>query len=707
MLTSAINEPILKKALLASATDKWAQRIMKIKNGSGILFPYFDTEGMFLDYRLRLDKPVLDTEGKVLKKYHQNKGTSLTCYFIKDTVPLLQDASTPLLITEGEKKMLSLASNLPSGEYAPISYPGVWNFKAKGENRLSEVWNNIPMDKREVYWIPDTDIFTNPNVAQAGKLFLNLLVNSGATVHIIDLRKEGCEDKIGADDFISKFSLKELIERVNNPISVHSKYNNVFEFIDNPPITESNIIFTNATIRRKELLSNIRDKLSISPDIFKYGSSLIQIKDLNYEVINSYNISSVMSDLDIEFASGSKDRPIYKLMPPDLARTFVFSNFSKTGYKEITLFSDHPVYTESWNLSNAGYNDTEKTYYAGADIQPVRSLDLIETITKEFLFKNRASLCNYIALLLTSILRNKYRGDRPFGAFSGNRPQIGKTLSCKLLSIVATGKTPETITYTRDQIELEKQIGARISKNDVLLIDNVKSQIPVESSVLEKLITDDPVSFRELGTSNTITKPNTLITLVTMNDAIFCQDLISRALPIEFFLDDATDPSAIQYENDNLCSFTQSNRSAIIQELCGMVEVWKDKGSPVCEEKFRFRRWSQEIGGILMANGFIEFLDNLETASALYDKYLHDLGVLFEDILNQDVTAMALLEICEIKGLFSDIRSVKKAPIAMSHMLSRYIGRKIPLTDGKSFILKDGRWDSHRKLKTYIAEQKS
>jgi len=694
----------MKKALLSSVNEQWASKIMKIRNGSGILFPYFDTEGMFIDYRLRLDNPIQDESGKVIKKYHQNKGTSLTCYFLKEHISILQDTATPLVITEGEKKMLSVASNLPLNKYATVSYPGVWNFKTKGEKKLSETWSSIPVDKRDVYWIPDTDIFSNPNVAQAGKLFLNLLVNSGATVHIVDLRKDGYSDKIGADDFISQFSLKEFINRINNPISAYSKYNKVFEFINNSPVTASNIIFINATIRRKDLLATIRDKISVGEDIFKYGSNLIQVKETSYDAINSYNLSSVMSDLDIEFASGSEERPIYKLMPPDLARTFIFSNFSKTGYKEINLFSDHPIYTDDWTLSNTGYNEAEKTYYAGAAIEPKRSLEFVESLTREFLFKNRASLCNYIALLLTSILRNKYRGDRPFGAFSGNRPQIGKTLSCKVLSIIATGKTPETITYTRDQIELEKQLGSRVTKSDILLIDNVKSHIPVESSVLEKLITDDPVSFRELGTSNTITKPNTLVALVTMNDAIFCQDLISRALPIEFFLDDATDPSAIQYENNNLCSFTQSHRTEIVQELCGMVERWKEGGKPICNKKFRFRRWAQEVGGILMANGFIEFLDNLETASALYDKYLHDLGLLFEDVLNKEITATALLELCEIKGLFEDIRGVKKAPIAMSHMLSRYIGRKIPLSNGDSFVLKDGRWDAHRKLKTYITE---
>ena len=705
MITSAINENTMRQAYLSSVDDRWAFKIMKIKNGSGILFPYWSMEGSFLDYRLKMDKPVYDEAGKVIKKYHQKPNTSLTCYFLKESIKLLQDAKAPLLVTEGEKKLLSIESNILKGQYGAVSYPGVWNFKTRGEKKLSEQWADIPLDKRDVYWLPDTDIFSNQNVAQAGKLFLNLLVDSGATVHIVDLRKPDQKEKIGTDDFISRYSPEELVERINNPISVFSKYDKVYEFINKKPFSTPSTIFTSSSLRRKTLLGTMRDKIAECKNIYKYGSELIWVEDKKYETINCNNLSSVMSDLDIEFAGGTEERPVYKLLPPDLARTFCYSSFYRTGYKEISLFADHPVYNDKWELTNSGYDSNEGIYYSGEEIKPIKSLELINIITKDFLFKNRASLCNYLALLLTSVLRNKYRGDKPFGALSGNRPQIGKTLSCKLLSIVATGRTPETITYTSNQIELEKQMGARAAKSDILMVDNVKSQIPVESAVLEKLITDDPISFRELGTSRTITRPNTLITLITMNDAIFCQDLITRTLPIEFYLSDETDPSEIKYENDDLCNFVQTRRLELIQELCGMVETWKDKGAPICEKKFRFRRWAQDVGGILMANGFVEFLDNLETASALYDTYLHDIGMLFEDVLNQSVTASELIEICELKNIFDDIRETKKPVIAMAHLLSRYAGKKIPLSSGEFFRLREGRYDSHRGLKTYVAEQ--
>lgn len=272
------------------------------------------------------------------------------------------------------------------------------------------------------------------------------------------------------------------------------------------------------------------------------------------------------------------------------------------------------------------------------------------------------------------------------------------------MAIVAEGSFPESITYNRNQDEFEKNIGARLVQRDVVFVDNIKSNDPVDSPVLERLITDDPISFRKLGFSQTITRPNTSIVLMTMNQATFCADLISRLLPIEFYLEDGREPTEKKFSTDSLSDYVKANRTRILQELCGMIEVWKEQGQPLAQREFRFRQWAKEIGGILEVNGFGAFLTNLHTAQSEYSKDTSGLGILFRNILGKVVLVDELLRICHSENLFPEILSARGPAISLANLLGRHLSKTISLPDGNAFILKNGPLDRHRKVKTYVAE---
>jgi len=181
-------------------------------------------------------------------------------------------------------------------------------------------------------------------------------------------------------------------------------------------------------------------------------------------------------------------------------------------------------------------------------------------------------------------------------------------------------------------------------------------------------------------------------------------DITRRALPISFFLAEDTDPSRIKYNHLSLEDFVKENRTQILQELCGMVETWKDAGRPISKKDFRFRSWAEDVGGILLANGFTAFLDNLETAYSEYDKTSHEIGRLFEDHLDQSLTAVELTKICMQENLFPELfENAKKATTSLSHLLTKYLGKRIPLPNQNSCVLKEGRWNPSLKVKTFIA----
>lgn len=751
---SCISEEIIALAELESTTLERALEAVGM-NDTGILFSYYDFDGQVIGYRQRNDNPPIGMDGKKIK-YTQARGTSLCCYFIRSDAPRILDATIPLLVTEGEKKLLTVKSLQGFRDQAGVSYPGCWNMKMKGEDELVEIWQTIPFEGRDVVWVPDTDFFCNPTVTSAGLFFVKCLAKAGAKIQLVDLRHDEEMGKVGLDDFIKKCGSAEFEKRVSVPLwtftserlavsgvvaeedSVRAAINKIIYLNDTSldfalkkikgetglsmktlrevakhmrsawqanfeRSDEDDEIRVDSSIRRYEVLSRIGTLLSSQEDLFRYGTSIIKVTKHGKILIDQSTLPAKVLEIGVECAKGSKERKQYELLQEGLAKAFVNNTSFFRDFREIEFFTTHPTYDSKWNRVLPGYNEADKIYFSGEAVEPSRSKKLVHEITKDFLFKNEASRQNFIALLITILLRPRFNGDRPFAGMTGNRPNLGKTLACKVAAFMADGRTPKTITCNPSQEELEKHTAAVIRDQDSVVYDNVKT-LRLDSPVIERMITDDPISFRLLGQTKTITRPNTTIVCISMNQAKFSPDLISRCLPVEFYLSDDLDPLDKKFSINSLIDFVATHRQDIFAELCGMVEVWKEKGMPTCDKPFRFREWARYVGGILEANGYTEFLDNLESAASEYDKDSHEVGAMFEDVLGQNVTADRLYEICKSKSLFTQFLDLKRPASALASVLSRYVDKKVPLPDGRIALVGIGPWKGHEKTKTYTAK---
>ncbi len=99
--------------------------------------------------------------------------------------PVLKDVSIPLNITEGEKKALK---GCQEGLYC-IAISGLWNWKVKNENKLIPDFDQIALDGRTVYLIPDNDWLEpnrngeRKNLKRAVYDFAYLLIDRNAKVY--------------------------------------------------------------------------------------------------------------------------------------------------------------------------------------------------------------------------------------------------------------------------------------------------------------------------------------------------------------------------------------------------------------------------------------------------------------------------------------------------------------------------------------------
>lgn len=75
--------------------------------------------------------------------------------------------------------------------------------------------------------------------------------------------------------------------------------------------------------------------------------------------------------------------------------------------------------------------------------------------------------------------------------------------------------------------------------------------------------------------------------------------------------------------------FLPRNRGRIEAEFRGMIETWKEAGCPLDRSvKHPMSRWARTIGGILMVNGFTDFLSNYGTRKTADDPIRESLAIL-------------------------------------------------------------------------------
>jgi hypothetical protein len=184
---SGLSDETIKDAKIYSVPPKDISRKFEghfLKVESLLSFPYPGLDG-FERYKL------FPPQGSA--KYYQKSGTLARLYFPPAVLPILQDVSIPLCITEGEKKALKATQE---GIYC-LGLGGLWSWSdGTDEKNLIADFDKVVWKGRAVYLIPDND-WLNPdrhgerkNLKQAVYELAYRLIDRGTKVFIVELPKE-------------------------------------------------------------------------------------------------------------------------------------------------------------------------------------------------------------------------------------------------------------------------------------------------------------------------------------------------------------------------------------------------------------------------------------------------------------------------------------------------------------------------------------
>ena len=195
---------------------------MPKRMASGIVFQFRDSAGNLNGYsRFKPDAPRKDRNGKPIK-YESPRGQPNHIYIPPNTAAaLVAEQLAMLLITEGEKKSLAAdQAGIPC-----LGLVGVFGWKDSKHERLLPDLELIEWRGRKVVIGFDSDIATNPNIADAESRFAAQLVNRGAIVTVIRLPDGPDGQKMGLDDFLVQHGVDAfwiLLNKAEAPAAVDS-----------------------------------------------------------------------------------------------------------------------------------------------------------------------------------------------------------------------------------------------------------------------------------------------------------------------------------------------------------------------------------------------------------------------------------------------------------------------------------------------------
>ncbi|MEV4317109.1 hypothetical protein [Actinocrispum sp. NPDC049592] len=245
---------------------------------------------------------------------------------------------------------------------------------------------------------------------------------------------------------------------------------------------------------------------------------------------------------------------------------------------------------------------------------------LLDQFLADFPWRTDADRANYLALLVTPIIRPYTRALSPFGVIDATMPGSGKTI---LTSCVGLMIGQRVLTWTDSEDELRKAITTVMPDQvGAVVFDNLEEGTVVNSANLARLMTEQTWTDRRLGTNSAATYPNDKLWLATGNNLRVGGDMASRTVWVQLDPDCPRPEARTGFTIPNLDSWIldPANRAVVLRHVLILILDWTAHGAPVSTSvpvMRQFTRWARMVGGFLEHHGIPAFLANAETSRSL------------------------------------------------------------------------------------------
>jgi len=380
------------------------------------------------------------------------------------------------------------------------------------------------------------------------------------------------------------------------------------------------------------------------PALFVRAGHLVRIAFKDRFIIEPINESSLRGAMAraAGFANVTTNKEgnqaIRKVNPPlDVARD-VLSLGEWPGFPELTGIIEAPVLRPDGSvITTPGHDAATKLFYAPRE--ELRSITILDNPTKadaviaadfilsevlvDFPFKDRASMANTLALLLTIVARPMIAGNVPLALLDKPQAGTGASLIADIASLIAIGTPAHAMGAPESDDEWRKAItSSLLGGNPIISIDNVEGKL--RSPSLSRALTSKIWQDRHLGKSEMLDIPQRAIWVATGNNIQIGGDIARRAYWTRLDASMARPWLRSEFKHPNILEWTEKNRASILSALITIARAWVVAGRPPSTARALggFKEWVDVIGGMLEFAGIEGFLEN---ASELYDSMDQDI----------------------------------------------------------------------------------
>ncbi len=285
-------------------------------------------------------------------------------------------------------------------------------------------------------------------------------------------------------------------------------------------------------------------------------------------------------------------------------------------------------------LQTAGYDRATGLYLASkVPLKPVPAEPsamqvraarefLLHRFLGDFPWVGDADKANYLALLVTPVLRSYLRTLIPFGVVTSTMPSSGKTiLTCGLGMLYGQ----RVLTWTNSDEELRKAITSVLADPvGTIIFDNLAEGTAIDSPVLARLITDRTWADRLLGKNSTASFANDRVWTATGNNLRLGGDMRTRAVLVGLNPDTPRPEDRTGFEIPHLDQWilAPDNQRDVLWHLLVLVADWTRNGAPRHQglTMRQFTPWAEAVGGFLAHHGIGGFLANVDTVRNIDDE---------------------------------------------------------------------------------------
>ena len=326
-------------------------------------------------------------------------------------------------------------------------------------------------------------------------------------------------------------------------------------------------------------------------------------------------------------------------------------------------------YMDGFKPIQPGYNDLgpgHRILFLGQPPKPVWSLDTINAFLDAMPFASNADRTNTIAAGLTVRLRRQWLGEKPLVAITSTQSHSGKTTTADFIR----GAVPKAdLLYESQDWPIQTQLQKQIQVDPdigVIVFDNVRLDSAggrakvIRSSVVESFVTGPEVTLASPSAGDPLRLKNKYVVILNTNDGALSPDLLNRSLPIHLAPKGDIQDRKSKIGNPRL-EFLPQNRERIEAEFHGMIERWIKEGSPLDESvRYPMTPWARTIGGILVVNGFKDFLANYGTRKSADDPIRDAISILGAARPGEALRPMEWAKLAVEQGLARTLFSVNE-----------------------------------------------